>query len=72
MTVRMYADHKGWPLETVTATVRKVARDELDLALAFAGDLDEAQRSRLTEIARRCPVHQAMHRGLRISTRAEA
>jgi putative redox protein len=72
MTVRMYADHKGWPLETVTATVRKVARDELDLALAFAGDLDAAQRSRLTEVAHRCPVHQALHRGLRISTRAEA
>lgn len=71
MTVRMYADHKGWPLETVTATVRKVDRNQVDLALALTGDLDAAQRSRLAEIAHRCPVHQALHRGVRISTRAE-
>lgn len=67
MTVHGYADHKGWPLETVAATIRRIARDEVDLVLTFAGGLDPAQRSRLTEIALRCPVH----RGLRISTRAE-
>ena len=35
MTLRMYADRKGWPLE-------------------------EAQRTRLLEIAERCPVHRTL------------
>jgi putative redox protein len=76
MTLRMYADRKGWPLGTVTVclTHRKVhARDsnvaesangyidEIERSLELTGDLDAGQRARLIEIADRCPVHKTLH-----------
>jgi putative redox protein len=75
MTLRMYADRKGWPLEAVTVRLshRKVhARDcaecespggyvdRIERDIEVAGDLDEAQRTRLGEIADRCPVHKTL------------
>ena len=76
MTLRMYADRKKWPLETVTVnlTHEKVhARDcvEIESDTGYAdrfsreiqieGDLDDSQRDRLREIADRCPVHKTLH-----------
>lgn len=76
MTIRMYADRKRWPLESVTVrlTHNKVhARDFADVentegmvdhitrTLDLVGDLDHDQRSRLVEIAERCPVHRTLH-----------
>jgi uncharacterized OsmC-like protein/alpha/beta superfamily hydrolase len=83
MTLRMYADRKNWPLETVTVqlTHRKVhARDCVDSDLdtgyvdhvkreIFLGsDLDQAQAQRLVEIADRCPVHKTLHGEVVVST----
>jgi putative redox protein len=76
MTLRMYADRKGWPLESVTVrlTHRKVhARDcaacESDAGyvdhvgreITLAGPLDSNQRELLRDIADRCPVHKTLH-----------
>ena len=76
MTLRMYADRKEWPLETVTVNLshQKVhARDcaecesesgfadHLDREIHLEGDLDSAQRERLAEIADLCPVHKTLH-----------
>ncbi len=76
MTLRMYANRKGWPLEaaTVRLTHRKVhARDcdeceseggyvdRIERELTLEGPLDNAQRRRLHEIADRCPVHKTLH-----------
>jgi len=64
MTLRMYAGRKGWPLEDVSVRVRmqeapgSVRRIEQEVTLV--GPLDEAQRSRLLEIAGRCPVHRVI------------
>lgn len=68
MTVRLYADRKGWPLRHVTASVRHTrasaaARDAFDIEIALDGTLDEAQRARLMEIAEKCPVHLSLARG---------
>ena len=75
MTVRMYADRKGWPLDRVRVTLRhsrihaedcaqcettKGWIDHLDLDVELAGDLDDTQRQRLLQIAERCPVHQTL------------
>ncbi len=75
MTVRMYADRKGWPLERVRVTLRHSRIhakdcadcetvdgriDQIDLEIALAGDLDDIQRQRLLHIAERCPVHQTL------------
>ncbi len=75
MTLRMYADRRGWPLESVTVRLshQKVhARDceecetkdgkidHVRLDLELAGPLEEPQRRRLLEIAERCPVHRTL------------
>lgn len=83
MTIRMYANRKGWPLEDVRVQLehsREHARDcadcdekpaQLDVlsrAIRLDGALDETQRARLMEIADRCPVHRTLEGDLRIDT----
>jgi putative redox protein len=81
MTLRMYADRKGWPLEGVTVRLRQArshARDCVDCAtrhvgvnqiereLEMTGPLTDEQRERLTQIADRCPVKQTLERGIKV------
>ena len=85
MTMRMYAGVKKWPLTgiTVDVTHEKVAAgdgqkddrgrplkiDVFTRVIAIEGDLTDAQHTKLTEIADRCPVHRTLHQGARIETR---
>lgn len=83
MTVRMYADRKGWPLERVRVTLRHSrihAEDcancetakgwvvHIDRNIELAGDLDDTQRQRLLQIAEHCPVHQTLTSEVDITT----
>lgn len=87
MTVRMYADRKGWPLESVRAHLKhgKIHAkdceecetengriDHIGLELDLEGPLDEQQRRRLREIAEKCPVHRTLDSEVFIETRAAA
>jgi putative redox protein len=68
MTIRLYANRKGWPLTRVRTCVRHVraslaAKDQFELDIALEGALDDTQRARLLEIADRCPVHLTLARG---------
>ncbi len=68
MTLRLYANRKGWPLSRVRVAVRHSrtdlnARDLFETDIVLEGDLDDTQRARLMEIAERCPVHLALTRG---------
>lgn len=68
MTIRLYANRKGWPLTKVRAAVRHSrtglnARDSFALEITLEGPLDDTQRARLMEIAERCPVHLTLARG---------
>jgi putative redox protein len=84
MTLRLYADRKGWPLERVEVTLRhdrihakdcadcetQVGMlDRIEREIALRGPLDEAQRARLLEIADRCPVHRTLRSEIQIVTR---
>jgi len=86
MTLRLYARHKQLPLEHVEVTLshRGVHADDcaecmhaegridvLERRIAIKGDLTEAQRRRMMEIADRCPVHRTLTGQLEIHTRAE-
>ena len=81
MTVRMYADHKGLPLERVSVGLahKKVHAedcadcettqgkiDEIERTLLFEGDLTEEQREKLMEIANKCPVHRTLHSEVKV------
>jgi len=84
MTVAMYARRKGWPLEGVTVWLRhsrihaadcaecetKEGKiDKIERVLTLEGDLDDAQRQKLLEIANKCPVHRTLHSEVWIPTR---
>lgn len=83
MTLKMYAERKRWPLQEVTVRLKhgKVhavddqhvgepgARvDRIDRELVLDGPLDDDQRSRLLEIANRCPVHRTLEAGVHTVT----
>lgn len=75
MTLRLYADRKGWPLEDVhvelahakihaedcaTCETQSGRVDRIERVVRLDGPLDDAQRARLLEIADRCPVHRTL------------
>lgn len=76
MTLHMYANHKKLALDAATVHVRhgKVHAkdcgdcetaegkvDEFHRTIELQGDLTEAERNRMLEIADRCPVHRTLH-----------
>jgi putative redox protein len=85
MTLQLYADRKGWPLEHVSVQLRhnRVHADDsrdcakpcrierIDRIVSLAGHLDDEQRRRLLEIAERCPVHRTLTGEKRIVTRLD-
>jgi putative redox protein len=75
MTLLLYARRKGWLLEQVQVelTHDRSHREDCENCeedgakieaitrrIHLVGDLDDEQRARLAEIARRCPVHKTM------------
>jgi putative redox protein len=75
MTLQIYAQRKGWPLEQVTVRLshtRVYADDSrdcaaarcmierIDVVLDLTGPLADEQRARLVQIAERCPVHRSL------------
>jgi putative redox protein len=85
MTVGMYARRKSWPLEEVTVHLRhskihatdcaecettEGMLDRIERDIHFAGPLTEEQRSKLLEIANKCPVHRTLTSEIDIVTRA--
>ena len=85
MTIRMYARRKGWPLSHVSVDIshNKVHAqdaetgagdkiDQFEREITLTGELDEAQRARLLEIADKCPVHRTLERSATVVTRLVA
>ncbi len=74
MTIRLYADRHGWPLERVQVSVEHHrasldARDLFERSISLEGPLDGDQRQRLLEMAEKCPVHRTLDRGSDVRTR---
>ncbi|MEM8589085.1 MAG: alpha/beta fold hydrolase [Pseudomonadota bacterium] len=83
MTIRMYARHKNLPLDGVHVELAhdKIHADDCEHCetedgkidrirrkITLRGDLDDAQRAKLLEIADRCPVHRTLHSEVKIET----
>jgi len=84
MTVRMYADRKGWDLEEIEVHLeqsRVYAKDcedcesqegyvhIIEKRLKFTGDLTEDQIQRLLEISDKCPVNKTLTSEIKVITK---
>ncbi len=76
ITLRMYANRKQWPLQEVKIHLQhekkhledsedyesgKSKLDHITKEIELVGDLSDEQKTRLLEIADRCPVHRTLH-----------
>ncbi|WPZ33082.1 bifunctional alpha/beta hydrolase/OsmC family protein [Thalassobaculum sp. OXR-137] len=83
MTLKMYADRKGWSFDRLETHLRhsKIHAedcadcesqdrkiDRIERVLVIDGELDADQRGKLLEIADKCPVHRTLHSEISIVT----
>lgn len=83
MTLQMYATRKKWDLQEAKVHVdhnKDYAQDcenceksnaKIDVfsrKLELKGNLDEAQKQKLLEIADKCPVHKTLHSNIKVNT----
>lgn len=84
MTLGLYARRKEWPLEAVRVRLNHARvhakdceecetktgmLDVIERQVELTGPLDDEQRSRLLQIADRCPVHRTLTGKIAIRTR---
>ncbi|MFZ2446721.1 MAG: alpha/beta fold hydrolase [Syntrophobacteraceae bacterium] len=84
MTLRMYADRKGLPLDSAVVRLRhqKIHAEDcvgcedpqrkidfIEREIELLGNLDDATRGKLAEIANRCPVHKTLESRIKIQTK---
>ena len=71
MTLKVYAERKGWPLRDVNVTIDGGSVDggyAINRQIRLFGELDGEQRQRLIEIADKCPVHKTLVGDITINT----
>jgi putative redox protein len=83
LTMRMYAERKGWPIEEIRAEVSHAKVHAADCeacehadgdigvltrTITMTGDLDDDQRTRMMRIADRCPVHRTLEGQIEVRT----
>lgn len=83
MTMRMYADRKGWEIEEIRVHLNHDKRysddcadcekptskiDHFERIIEVDSQLDEKQLQRLLEIANKCPVHRTLEGDVKVIT----
>lgn len=74
MTLRMYADQKGWDIGRIRTAVGHAKRkgevpaDLFTRKIDFDGSVDAERRARLLEIADKCPVHRTLEASAKVET----
>lgn len=87
MTVSMYCERKGWSLDRVAVSYvkdrvhaedchdceddHKGYIDRIAGEVTIEGDFDEDQRSRIAQVAIRCPVHKTLDKGVHFHDEVE-
>ncbi|MDT8348034.1 MAG: alpha/beta fold hydrolase [Flavobacteriaceae bacterium] len=85
MTIQMYAKRKDWDVQSVECHVDygkkhiedcencDAANSKIDVFTRYIkleGNLDEAQKKRILEIADKCPVHKTLHSDIKVETKS--
>ena len=85
MTISLYAQRNGWPLDSVTVLLhhskihavdcaecetKEGKIDRIEREIQLTGALTTEQRAKLMEIADKCPVHRTLTSEINIRTRA--
>lgn len=74
ITIRMYADRKEMPLESIKINLAICKEEEMSKEttisrkIEFTGELSQEQRERLMVIADKCPIHKLLSNPIRILT----
>lgn len=78
ITLKMYAERKGWPLDGVEVALDfnpdgkpEDGSNQIRRRIAVHGKLDEQQRERLLQIANACPIHKVLSGEIRIDSALE-
>jgi putative redox protein len=87
MTLRMYADRKGWPLKEIRVVLthsKNYAKDcvnceqpaavlhRIERRITLIGELSAEQRQKLLVVANLCPVHKTLTSGIDVQTQLVA
>ena len=75
ITLRMYAQGKGWNLTAVDVQARIVRQGDkfhIDRSISLHGEIDEAQTARLLAVSEKTPVTLALKGGMEIRTELNA
>jgi putative redox protein len=71
MTLQLYAQRKGWPMEGLEVRVSQGKEDGVHVIrrrIEIRGALDDEQRARMLEIAGKCPVARTLSGSIRIES----
>ncbi len=75
ITLRMYAERKKWPVTHISVDVSykmtgfgKDMRSVFIRKIKIEGELDDGQKSRMLQIADKCPVHKMLETTTEIRT----
>ncbi|MFI5264225.1 MAG: OsmC family protein, partial [Candidatus Kapaibacterium sp.] len=67
ITLRMYADRKGYDVEKIDVVVELTRKDErgithslFEQTISVTGNIGESEKKRLLEIADKCLIHKAL------------
>ena len=84
ITLRMYADRKQWPLDSIVVRLRhqKIHAEDckqcetregkidfIEREIEMNGDLSIEQREKLMKIADKCPVHRTLHSEIHVESK---